>query len=256
MDAIQSQIKPLLQLWNYKLTKCSSSLAQFLKWQNAQSTATEPAFPHLSQQFVLGDQTSRVSLHGKRATAFKSFRRDSTNCGESLPPTPVARSYLDFQSLVSFGDACFYSDDKFRESLLVDFASLEPGATRWRFFTLKYSRFSSCSNSEVTQLRSIIIEILLLDKEKNGLEWDGHCQRWTTELALNYSPIVICFWFQCFLNLEYSDLQRIKRELTLLQKLYSLYNNVIENVNSYYDILWAELDIDKINSELLEFQNK
>ncbi|XP_076815353.1 dynein axonemal heavy chain 5-like isoform X1 [Clavelina lepadiformis] len=55
---------------------------------------------------------------------------------------------------------------------------------------------------------------------------------------------------------EYQDLQRIKRELTLLQKLYNLYNTVIENVNSYYDILWAELDIEKINSELLEFQNK
>uniref|UniRef100_H2XPC8 AAA+ ATPase domain-containing protein n=1 Tax=Ciona intestinalis TaxID=7719 RepID=H2XPC8_CIOIN len=55
---------------------------------------------------------------------------------------------------------------------------------------------------------------------------------------------------------EYNDLQRIKRELSLLQKLYNLYNMVIENVNSYYDILWAELDIDKINSELLEFQNK
>ncbi|XP_076808265.1 dynein axonemal heavy chain 5-like [Clavelina lepadiformis] len=55
---------------------------------------------------------------------------------------------------------------------------------------------------------------------------------------------------------EYADLQRIKRELSLLQKLYGLYNNVIESVNGYYDILWQELDIEKINQELLDFQNK
>ena len=42
----------------------------------------------------------------------------------------------------------------------------------------------------------------------------------------------------------------------LLQKLYSLYNLVIETVNGYYDILWTEVDIDKINNDLQEFQNK
>ena len=55
---------------------------------------------------------------------------------------------------------------------------------------------------------------------------------------------------------EYPDLMRIKKELNLLQKLYSLYNAVIENVNGYYDILWSDIDIEKINQELLEFQNK
>lgn len=55
---------------------------------------------------------------------------------------------------------------------------------------------------------------------------------------------------------EYSDLQRIRKELNLLQKLYSLYNDVLEKVNGYYDIPWMDVDIDKINSELLEFQNK
>ena len=55
---------------------------------------------------------------------------------------------------------------------------------------------------------------------------------------------------------EYPDLQRIKKELNLLQKLYSLYNDVLEKVNGYYDILWAEVDIEKINQELLDFQNK
>ena len=55
---------------------------------------------------------------------------------------------------------------------------------------------------------------------------------------------------------EYPDMQRIKRELVLLQKLYGLYNNVIESVDGYYDILWSELNIEKINNELLDFQNK
>ena len=55
---------------------------------------------------------------------------------------------------------------------------------------------------------------------------------------------------------EYTDLQQIKRELTLLQKLYSLYNAVIDTVNGYFDILWLEIDIEKISTELQEFQNR
>nr|XP_033786541.1 dynein heavy chain 5, axonemal-like [Geotrypetes seraphini] len=55
---------------------------------------------------------------------------------------------------------------------------------------------------------------------------------------------------------EYPELQRIKRELTLLQKLYGLYNSVIDSINGYYDILWTDLDIEKINNELLDFQNR
>lgn len=55
---------------------------------------------------------------------------------------------------------------------------------------------------------------------------------------------------------EYPDLQRIKKEFNLLQKLYGLYNNVIEKVNGYYDIPWVDVDIEKINGELQDFQNK
>jgi dynein heavy chain, axonemal len=33
---------------------------------------------------------------------------------------------------------------------------------------------------------------------------------------------------------NYKDLQRIKKELNLLQKLYGLYNTVIDTINSYY----------------------
>ncbi|XP_072567808.1 dynein axonemal heavy chain 5 [Paramormyrops kingsleyae] len=55
---------------------------------------------------------------------------------------------------------------------------------------------------------------------------------------------------------EYPELQRIKRELALLSKLYSLYNSVIDSINGYYDIQWSDLDTEKINSELLDFQNR
>jgi dynein heavy chain len=55
---------------------------------------------------------------------------------------------------------------------------------------------------------------------------------------------------------DYPDLGRIKKELNLLQKLYGLYNSVMDSIDGYYDILWAEVDIDKINNELIDFQNK
>lgn len=55
---------------------------------------------------------------------------------------------------------------------------------------------------------------------------------------------------------EYPELQQIKKELVLLQKLYGLYNAVIETVNGYFDILWSDIDIEKISAELQEFQNR
>ncbi|WAR12300.1 DYH5-like protein [Mya arenaria] len=55
---------------------------------------------------------------------------------------------------------------------------------------------------------------------------------------------------------EYPELLKIKKELNLLQKLYGLYNTVIDTVHGYYDILWTEINIEKINNELIEFQNK
>uniref|UniRef100_H0X0M1 Dynein axonemal heavy chain 5 n=1 Tax=Otolemur garnettii TaxID=30611 RepID=H0X0M1_OTOGA len=55
---------------------------------------------------------------------------------------------------------------------------------------------------------------------------------------------------------QYPQLLEIKKQLSLLQKIYTLYNSVIETVNSYYDILWSDVNIEKINSELLEFQNR
>lgn len=55
---------------------------------------------------------------------------------------------------------------------------------------------------------------------------------------------------------EYPDLMQIRRELNLLQKLYGLYNDVIDTVNGYYDILWVDVNIEKINIELQDFQTR
>jgi dynein heavy chain len=55
---------------------------------------------------------------------------------------------------------------------------------------------------------------------------------------------------------DYEDLVRIKKEFNLLQKLYGLYNTVMDSIDGYYDILWSEVDIEKINNELMDFQNK
>lgn len=55
---------------------------------------------------------------------------------------------------------------------------------------------------------------------------------------------------------ENENMLTIKKELNLLQKLYRLYNDVIDRVSSYYDILWREVNIEEINNELLEFQNR
>ena len=41
-----------------------------------------------------------------------------------------------------------------------------------------------------------------------------------------------------------------------LQRLYKLYNDVIDSVNNYHNIPWAEVNIEDINNELLEFQNR
>ena len=55
---------------------------------------------------------------------------------------------------------------------------------------------------------------------------------------------------------EYQELHKVKKELYMLQKLYSLYNSVNNSINGYYDILWSEVDIEKINNELQEFQSR
>ena len=55
---------------------------------------------------------------------------------------------------------------------------------------------------------------------------------------------------------EQPGLNSIKKELNLLQRLYKLYNDVIDSVDQYYNILWKEINIEEINNELMEFGNR
>ena len=55
---------------------------------------------------------------------------------------------------------------------------------------------------------------------------------------------------------EQPELNAIKKELNLLQRLYKLYNDVIDSVNGYYNIIWIEINVEEINNELMEFGNR
>ncbi|XP_074024884.1 dynein axonemal heavy chain 8 [Numenius arquata] len=55
---------------------------------------------------------------------------------------------------------------------------------------------------------------------------------------------------------DYHVLHKVRKELGLLQKLYGLYDTVINSINGYYEILWTDVDIEKINAELLDFRNR
>ncbi|XP_037394017.1 dynein heavy chain 8, axonemal [Pygocentrus nattereri] len=55
---------------------------------------------------------------------------------------------------------------------------------------------------------------------------------------------------------EYEALQKVRKELGLLQKLYGLYDAVMNKISGYYDILWTKVDVGMINAELLDFQNR
>lgn len=55
---------------------------------------------------------------------------------------------------------------------------------------------------------------------------------------------------------EYPTLFERKKQMNLLSKLYSLYVQVMRSIDGYNDLLWADVNIDVINSELTEFQNR
>ena len=96
---------------------------------------------------------------------------------------------------------------------------------------------------------------------------EGKTPREASELVNIYQTQFDELWrkYQIYSNGEelfglpvtnYDELERIRKEFNLLQKLYGLFNTVMDSIDGYYDILWAEVDIEKINNELLDFQNK
>ncbi|EDS37982.1 ciliary dynein heavy chain 5 [Culex quinquefasciatus] len=64
---------------------------------------------------------------------------------------------------------------------------------------------------------------------------------------------------EAFLGLKVNDypiLHKRKKELNLLNKLYSLYLQVMRSIDEYYETPWMDVDIEKINTELTDFQNR
>ncbi|EUB55933.1 Dynein heavy chain 5, axonemal [Echinococcus granulosus] len=55
---------------------------------------------------------------------------------------------------------------------------------------------------------------------------------------------------------EYPDLHTIQKELGLLQKLYQLYNSVLDTIGGYYNTPWTNIDIEMINQQLIDFQTR
>ena len=51
-------------------------------------------------------------------------------------------------------------------------------------------------------------------------------------------------------------IEAIKKELNLLQRLYKLYNDVIESVDNYKKVLWKNVNVEEISNELVEYQNR
>lgn len=55
---------------------------------------------------------------------------------------------------------------------------------------------------------------------------------------------------------DYPFIPKVKKEINMLQKLYGLYDAVMESIDGYFEIPWVEVDTEKINIEIQEFQNK
>ena len=55
---------------------------------------------------------------------------------------------------------------------------------------------------------------------------------------------------------DQSEIEAIKKELNMLQRLYKLYNDVIDSVAGYKAFLWKNIDVDNIGNELMEYQNR
>jgi dynein heavy chain len=53
---------------------------------------------------------------------------------------------------------------------------------------------------------------------------------------------------------DYTDFSSKKKELSLLSKLYDLYNDVMKGISGYYDIKWNEVDVSVIDQQLNDFK--
>ncbi|XP_055862272.1 dynein axonemal heavy chain 8-like isoform X3 [Biomphalaria glabrata] len=55
---------------------------------------------------------------------------------------------------------------------------------------------------------------------------------------------------------EEHEFTLVRKELTLLQKLYGLYTSVMTSIDGYNEMNWLDINCEKINAELTELQNR
>ncbi|GFT85548.1 dynein heavy chain 5, axonemal [Trichonephila clavipes] len=55
---------------------------------------------------------------------------------------------------------------------------------------------------------------------------------------------------------EYPILTQTKKDMVLLQKLFTLFNQAMKKINGYYEYAWKDVDVLVITEELADFQNK
>lgn len=55
---------------------------------------------------------------------------------------------------------------------------------------------------------------------------------------------------------EYPILFTLKRQFTMLNRLYGLYNAVMATINAYTRIPWSEVDMEAVGNEVAEFENR
>uniref|UniRef100_A0AAG5D7L6 AAA+ ATPase domain-containing protein n=1 Tax=Anopheles atroparvus TaxID=41427 RepID=A0AAG5D7L6_ANOAO len=103
--------------------------------------------------------------------------------------------------------------------------------------------------------------------EKNGPQEEGIPAKEASDRLLMFQSRFDELWHkfemyasgETFLGLKVNDypvLHKRKKELNLLSKLYTLYLQVMKSIDRYYETPWGEVNIENINAELTDFQNR
>ncbi|GAB6028044.1 Dynein heavy chain 5, axonemal [Chamberlinius hualienensis] len=107
-----------------------------------------------------------------------------------------------------------------------------------------YDRLVNCQNRLETLWRRF--QAITSGEELFGMQASEYQGKRTPSKQYNLKlPITICL-----------ELSRIRKEINLLQKLYKLYGEVTTSVQGYYSMPWADIDVEVINNELMEYQNR
>lgn len=104
------------------------------------------------------------------------------------------------------------------------------------------------------------------DFDKRGPQVDGISAKEASERSFMYKHRFEDLWrrFEMYQTgeklfglptTEYPILHQRKKELNLLNKLYSLYLMVLKTIDGYAEIPWNEVDMEQIFAQVLEFQN-